>query len=160
MSNQMFINTMPRDDEGGGQYAALWDGAFETIDPDTGLPYPLTSGGGREPHAPPEYFHIGWGTYDRPAGFSPGMKASATAEQLPTGKLVDGATWDFNFAGQNSEFPPTGRTADGNPISINGVMGCVAIYAQIPDWFTNTQKNNYDWVYFVGRFYRDYTVGS
>jgi hypothetical protein len=39
-------------------------------------------------------------------------------------------------------------------------MGCVAIYAQIPDWFTAGQKSDYDWVYFVGRFYRDYTVGN
>lgn len=156
-SNNMFISNMPKDITGDNQYAALWDGAFETLDPETNLPW----ADGPDYHAPPNYFVIGWGTYDRPAGYSPGTKDGGdSTAQTPTGQLIDGATWDFNFVGQNREFPASGRTANGQPIATSGVMGSVAIYAQIPSWFSSAQKAKYEWVYFVGRFFRDYTVGG
>lgn len=160
MNSAMHISNMPRQDNGLGptkaNYAALWDGAFETIDPTTGLPYVDA-----DPRRPDKAFKIGWGTYDRPAGYSPGAKnGGASTAQTPTGKLIDGATWDFNFVASNPGFPSTGKTASGKPIASSAVMGSVAIYAQIPSWYTQTQKNDYDWVYFVGRFYRDYTVGG
>lgn len=155
------INSMPHkvDSEiDGGQHAALWEGAFESLDKTTNLEYEPTL---KDNYGPPTGFQVGWGTYERPAGYSPGNKPSpAATSAMPTGKLIDGASWDYSFVGLPgvNGMAPSGKTGDGQPVSESAVTGSVAIYVQVPDWLDAGRRADLDWVYVIGRFYRNVAI--
>jgi hypothetical protein len=156
----IFINDMPRpinlpQVQGGDQHAALWEGAFESLDKTTNLEYGPTIKGH---YGPPNFFKVGWGTYERPAGYSPGTKPSpAATSAMPTGKLIDGASWDYSFVGQWN-FPPSGKYGTGTPIASSAVTGAVAVYIQIPSWLSAQRKRELQWVYVMGRFFRNVAI--
>lgn len=155
LQNYVFISDMPKNmDPANGktnENAALWPGSFETLDPETNLPWALQGGGAQSFHMPAATLKIGWGTYDRPAGYSPGAKTSDTA--TPTGYLIDGAPWTFDFVNVPGGLSASGLNAGQKPPNASNVTATVAIYAQIPDVVAD--KGKYDWVYFRGRFCRD-----
>lgn len=132
-------SAMPRDN---GGPSAFIDNAFESIDPATGQPWPVTAGGADNYLAPPDSFIVGWGNrqggvYNR-AGFSPGSEADG---DYPTGLLVDGSTWSYDNTG-NREYKP-------NPIQAGYKQSAAAItiHAMI---YAEYEES----VYFMGRLYR------
>jgi hypothetical protein len=96
---------------------------------------------------------IGWGNFDQPAGYSPITKAAGVR---PTGMLVDGAPWSYNFFGdaENGFIQEKSPTWDKKDYR-SRTMGAIAIYARIPTdvGLTNAEIKKYEWVYLRGRLY-------
>jgi hypothetical protein len=137
------------------QYAALWDGAFEKIDPTTGLIWEGGPNLAYQYHLPSDnaMWFMGWGTFERPAGYSPGAKDRG---DQPTGMLMDGAQWGFDFNSSADFLVDVNRKEEiGTPYASSYSGGC-AVYAQIPEGSTF----NHDWVYVMGRMYRQPQVGQ
>jgi hypothetical protein len=130
------------------QHAALFPNAFESRQPN-GNPWPNP-----DLYAPrtQEGFIIGWGTYERPAGYSPRMKDGIAT---PTGMMVDGAGWSFDFSGQNKDFNPSeeGKNRTEVLTGLNGISIGVALYAQFEDG--EVVSGDAGWIYVKGRAYRD-----
>lgn len=161
---KVFLTDMPRDPSvrGGGahSYSALWDGAFEHIDRQTNRPWP----------DPGVYFPqgktspVGWGTFERPGGYSPGVNDGGP----PTGKIVDGGPWTFDFS-QQSEYSQYARSGDDAPPE-TAISLSVAIYCRLitPDaaqltalgMTADEYATKYHWVYLRGRAYRNVTIGT
>lgn len=121
---------MPRDKGGPSPFITS---AFESIDPNTGLPWKASKGVVQL--APPEGFIIGWGNKEQKAGYSPGRSSDG---HHPTGMLYDEATWQWDFT-MRSDFK---RTA-GAKQKQAALSVYVAFYAE----YTED-------VFFLGRFYR------
>ena len=143
------------------QYAALWSGAFDRIDPATGLQWEAGPTLNYQYHLPVASFGFmqGWGTFDRPAGYSPGSKDLGAKM---TGMLVDGAPISYNMM-DNPEF----LSAQANKEESKHVLSTsysisVAIYAQNLNGAvgTNRASKPYKWVYVMGRFYRQVQTGQ
>jgi hypothetical protein len=144
--------------EEGGEYSALWDGAFERVQRN-GLPWPS---GASDNHVGTDAIRIGWGTYDRPGGYSPASKIFG--ESTPTGMLVDGSPWEFNMAGTNNEWNASEWKEDVDVGNGSPISWWVAIYARLIDEdgaeiLDGTDEDN-NWVYFRGRCFRQVNVGS
>jgi len=123
---------MPRD---GSTFSAYLDGAFDPVDPATGLPWPDTRFLG-----PDQNFIIGWGNrsngvYNR-AGFSPGREPDG---HPPTGLLVDEGGWSFNNRWHGFFTAPR----PGEKFDVTDIQLYAMFYAE------HTQP-----VYFMGRLYR------
>jgi hypothetical protein len=140
-----------------GSYGVLWDGAFEKIDPATGQMWDWGPTLRYQYHMPSEnsQWFQGWGTFERPAGYSPGAKDRG---DQPTGMLMDGAPWGFDFnqsadfiSGQVQKEDQKGYTPMGSSYS-----GGIAVYAQLPTGSTF----NHPWVYAMGRMFRQPQTGA
>lgn len=143
----------PTNQELGTPNSALWDGAFEPWDMKTG--YYAADIDMRMPAAK---MIIGWGNYDQPAGYSPKRKIKGAAGDRPTGLLMDGSPWPYNFFGdeQSVAFPYTEPGYDMKEESkMPSVSVTCAIYVQIPDSITDAaERTALNWVYARGRVYR------
>jgi hypothetical protein len=147
--------------KGSRKVSALWDGAFEKVRR-SGLPW-------SDPdwHWGNDSQQVGWGTYDRPCGYSPGTKD--LNDVAPTGMMVDGSTWDFNMSA-NSEWQNRDNLAPGETGYQNVVATSIsywaAVYVQIPgyeeigDPDNTVGPNGLNWVYLRGRFFRSVSIGS
>jgi len=124
---------MPRDGNGPSPYL---DGAFESLNPATGQPWPAGNF-----FAPDRSIIIGWGNraggkYQR-AGFFPSRESDGAG---PTGLLVDEASWNFdntNNPNYNKLAKP-GQRQSASSITIYAMFYCE--YSQP--------------VYFMGRLFR------
>jgi hypothetical protein len=89
---------------------------------------------------PPESMIVGWGTYEQPAGYSPGRKTDGTR---PTGMLLDESTWSFDNVGgttNNARLDPRGAATN----NLTKTKLVCTIYAK------HTEP-----VYFIGRMWRN-----
>jgi hypothetical protein len=148
------IASMPTNPEdSGAPNSALWDGAFEPWDMTTG--YYASNIDQRMPAAK---MIIGWGNIDQPAGYSPKRKIPGAEGNLPTGLLMDGSPWPYNFFGdeQSVAFPYTEPGYDMKQEStMPSVSVTCAIYVQIPDAIIDqAERGALNWVYIRGRVYR------
>lgn len=85
------VAAMPYDANGPSPFIK---GAFESVNPDTGQPWPSTY------HlAPNKGMIIGWGHYGQAAGFSPGRESDGGQ---PTGLLVDESGWTYDNSSQSN----------------------------------------------------------
>jgi hypothetical protein len=144
-------------------YAALWDGAFEKVRRN-GTPWPENE---KEWHWGNPHQQIGWGTFDRPGGYSPGTKDPG--DMTPTGQLVDGAQWDFDmndvldWGGHAYDDP---SSADFIPAPATAISWWAAVYVQIPGPRSAsgvgdpTDATGLNWVYLRGRCYRAVSLGT
>lgn len=130
-------------------YAALWRGAFNSINPDTGLQWGAGANLRYQYHMPAAdaRWDTGWGTYERPAGYSPGAKDKG---DKPTGMLLDGAQWPFSM---EKEFATSVETDD--TVQPNSYKWGFAVYVQ--NILNHTKQ--YEWVYVMGRVYRQPQTG-
>jgi hypothetical protein len=139
-----------------GKHAALWDGAFEKIDPDTGFIWDGGPSLNYQYHLPADAaaFMIGWGTAERPGGYSPGSKDLGGQ---PTGMLMDGAPIPFDMTSSH-EFGAAiaNQVATGEEPPNTSYAVTIAIYAQHVDGASTGNK----WCYFMGRFYRQIQTGK
>lgn len=146
---------MPRDDLDPYNAYALWDGAFEPVQRN-GLPWP---DGEADRHAGHPNLRVGWGTFDRPCGYSPTTKDPD--DPNPTGQFVDGGPWDFDMQG-NGDWNPNEWNAPAD-ITSAAISWWVAIYAQIVGFEETgdpTDVTGSNWVYFRGRAYRSVSIGT
>jgi hypothetical protein len=158
--NSVGIHSMPADptegawEDEGTPHSALWDGAFESWNRETGYYFPEVTA-----HMGADSMVIGWGTFDQPAGYSPKRKIAGAAGDIPTGMLMDSSMWGWNFFGDeyNARFPRW------DPRNYNmkeerqmpSVSATVCIYARIPANITDTAtRKHLNWVYFRGRVYK------
>lgn len=139
-------NDMPRlDTDDVGEFSALWDGAFEKVQRN-GAPWPVP-----ENHWGNDRQRMGWGTYDRPCGYSPGVKDFDSLN--PTGMMVDGGPWQYDMYGTREW--GTYATGEYDKVPRAAISWWVAIYAQIPGHVDDGDPTGYyNWVYFRGRVYR------
>jgi hypothetical protein len=102
-------------------------------------------------------FKIGWGTFEKPCGYSPGSKDEGA--QI-SGMLMDGSSWDFNFT-ERSEFISFAAN-DVTSVPASAYSMGVAVYAQNVGGVsgTGTDTSPYRWVYVMGRFYRQVQIQS
>jgi hypothetical protein len=124
---------MPRDTTHPNQPSPYLPGAFESINPATGLPWPDGTF-----LAPQPSYIIGWGNALQPAGFSPGLY-SAGAQ--PTGLLADDFNWQFDNSNTSNQanydiYAKVGK----EPVS------AITIYAMFYAQYTED-------VYFQGRLF-------
>lgn len=124
------VGKMPKDANGPSPFIA---NAFESIDPNTGLPWEAVNGATH--YAPPDGFIIGWGNAEQRAGYSPGRYSDGHNK---TGMLFDEATWSYDFTNL-----PTFKRQAGVKQRESAISAWVAFYAE----YTED-------VYFIGRFYR------
>jgi len=157
-------SSMPMDlyNDPEGTFSALWDGAFEKVRR-SGQPWPETEAAW---HWGNDTQQIGWGTFDRPCGYSPGTKDFANV--APTGMMVDGATWEFSM-NDNTDWSTIYRTAPGDvgytPPTPTALSYWVAVYVQIPGKEAQgvgdpEDATGLNWVYFRGRCFRAVNIGS
>lgn len=140
-------------------YSALWDGAFEKVRRN-GTPWPP---GEEEWHWGTPAQRIGWGTYDRPCGYSPGTKDFD--DLAPTGMMVDGGPWTFDMTDNNewSSYQFDDPDNPTRPIPKAAISYTVAIYAHIPgreELGDPTDDTGLNWVYFRGRVFRSVNIGT
>lgn len=139
-----------------GKNKALWETAFYRVDPQSGIPY---AGLNADYHMPnPNYgFKIGWGTYEKPGGYSPGSKDENA--QI-SGMLMDGSAWDFNFT-ERAEFIAAANKDITAVPAFSYSMG-VAVYAQNVGGVPGTGRTStpYRWCYIMGRFYRQVQIST
>jgi len=145
------ITKLPKD-----SYAALWDGAFEKIDPATGQMWEWGPTLRYQYHMPVDalLWFMGWGTFERPAGFSPGAKDRG---DKPTGMLMDGAPWGFDF-NQSADFISGQVEKEEKTPMGSSYSGGLAVYAQYSD--ADTSGFNEPWVYAMGRMFRQPQTGA
>jgi len=123
------VAAMPYD---GGGPSPFIDGAFESINTATGLPWPAGN------HLTPDpSMIIAWGNYQQRAGFSPGRE---TDGGQPTGLLVDEGSWSYDNT-FHQEFK-------GSPKPQHFADSTITIYAMFYAQYTEP-------VYFMGRLFRD-----
>jgi hypothetical protein len=136
-------------------YEVLWDGAFEKIDPATGQIWEWGPTLRYQYHLPSEniQWFQGWGTFERPAGYSPGAKDRG---DMPTGMLMDGAPWGFDFNSSAEFAADQNLKTDQRPIHASAYSGGVAIYAKNRDG----HSKQYEWVYAMGRMFRQSQTGA
>lgn len=157
---QVFLGDMPLD-QATGKHSALWDGAFEPVDKSTNRPWADTD------HIPGQSSPVGWGSFERPAGYSPGTNEDGGP---PTGRLEDGSPWTFDMS-QNSDYSDFEHSTDPSPTATALSMG-IAIYARLPEVITGAMlteagvgsesewRAKYKWVYIRGCFYRAISIGT
>jgi len=152
MPNTIVDNTDPQHK---ANYAALWDGAFEKIDPATGMMWDAGPTLNYQYHLPAEnaQWFMGWGTFERPAGYSPGAKDRG---DQPTGMLMDGAQWGFDFNSAADFTADVSQKEEKGAPQASSYSGGCAVYAQNVDGLTTPYK----WVYVMGRMYRQPQVGQ
>lgn len=135
-----------------GHYSALWDGAFEPIARD-GRPWPPGEGGW---YTGTGKIYQGWGTFDRPCGYTPVTKASGVT---PTGMTVDGSGWHFDLSGDPEYSKYSYANDDYAPQS--KLIMWVAVYAHIPGFEGPGNEDHANaWTYFRGRFFRSVQIGT
>jgi hypothetical protein len=129
---------MPSNTKKGGEPTPFFTGAFESINPETGIEW---SAAGDDRHMPHRSlnFHIGWGNKNQPAGYSPGRKSDGAQ---PTGMLVDEAAWHWDFTRQ-ADVLEAAYAHNSKDVKSQHVSCWLAFYAE----YTED-------VYFIGRFYR------
>lgn len=134
--------------------------AFQTINPDTGLPFPSGSSGGTDsvgnqnmPEAASNMFIIGWGAGDAPAGYSP---RTYSAGLHPTGMLLDEGTWTYNnVSSELGKIDPNQLQLDRT--DLNSITLWAMIYARVAESAMSVADHNAQygkWVYFLGRLFK------
>ena len=124
-----------------GEQGALVEGAFQEYRPD-GFKYNQVDDEQTMADAPPI---IGWGSGEQPAGYSPKQKI-VTSTAPPTGLLIDGAPWSYNFLGEG-HFP----NIDPGPGEMRK-LGAQIVSAGVAVYIDHTP--NKAWTYIRGRCYR------
>ena len=133
--NNVTVDAMPFD---GTDYSPWRDGAFESINPTTGQPWPTNT-----KNIPDNSFIVGWGNKANGvlnrAGFSPGSEA---AGNQPTGLLEDDSTWSFDNTSSGNKYYNL-NAAPGQRQMASAITLYAAFYAE---WDTP--------VFLAGRLYR------
>jgi hypothetical protein len=138
-----------------GKSSGLFKNAWYSVDPETGVKYPnIGSNLNAEYHLASSHYNLqmGWGTYEMPAGYSPGSKQQGTTPEC-TGQLLDGANWAYNFSDVATFV--AGLNDGDSKVPASSYSMTVALYAQNVDEL----NPDYDWVYIMGRFYRQTQQG-
>lgn len=116
---------------GNNNYSPFIPGAFESIDPTTGQPW------AKPGLAPDQSLVIGWGNYDQPAGYWPGLYSAGAKA---TGLLVDESTWNWDCSANEPNYDHLAKAG-------KEAASVITLYLMAYAEYTET-------VYIGGRLYR------